>query len=170
MYSGFLLDENAELFVINPKNFKLKVDEGLWTRNLHLCNQTEQFCWLQQCMLQCKSGIKIHEDANHSIYVTGVTNRTVHSAEEALQCLRQGALSRTTASTQMNSQSSRSHAIFTLHIKQQSVTRLEVGVVHIVGQGGGTTSTFTLLPCTCPYLEQTNKTKYICKGFPKITL
>lgn len=41
------------------------------------------------------------------------------SAEEALQCLRLGTLSRTTASTQMNTQSSRSHAIFTLHIKQQ---------------------------------------------------
>lgn len=75
---------------------------------------------------QCKSGIKIHEDASHSIYVTGVTSRSVHSAEEALQCLRQGALSRTTASTQMNSQSSRSHAIFTLHIKQQRLIRLEV--------------------------------------------
>lgn len=41
------------------------------------------------------------------------------TAEEALECLRIGALSRTTASTQMNTQSSRSHAIFTLHIKQQ---------------------------------------------------
>lgn len=45
----------------------------------------------------------------------------MNSAEEALQCLRIGALSRTTASTQMNTQSSRSHAIFTLIIKQQRV-------------------------------------------------
>lgn len=49
----------------------------------------------------------------------GVTFKTVLSAEEALQYLRLGALSRTTASTQMNTQSSRSHAIFTLHIKQK---------------------------------------------------
>lgn len=48
-----------------------------------------------------------------------MTFKTVQTAEEALQCLRLGALSRTTASTQMNTQSSRSHAIFTLHIKQQ---------------------------------------------------
>ncbi|KAG1668931.1 Kinesin-like protein KIF21A [Nymphon striatum] len=40
---------------------------------------------------------------------------------KAIQCLKIGALSRTTASTQMNAQSSRSHAIFTLHIKQQRV-------------------------------------------------
>uniref|UniRef100_A0A1B6C896 Kinesin-like protein n=1 Tax=Clastoptera arizonana TaxID=38151 RepID=A0A1B6C896_9HEMI len=76
-------------------------------------------------LTKCKSGIKIHEDANHSIYVTGVTSRSIHNTTEALQCLRQGALSRTTASTQMNSQSSRSHAIFTLHIKQQRVVKLE---------------------------------------------
>ncbi|KAJ8951442.1 hypothetical protein NQ318_006871 [Aromia moschata] len=62
---------------------------------------------------------KIHEDPYGGIQVRGVTFKSVVSAEEALQCLRLGALSRTTASTQMNTQSSRSHAIFTLHIKQQ---------------------------------------------------
>lgn len=54
-----------------------------------------------------------------------MTFKTVVSAEEALQCLRLGALSRTTASTQMNTQSSRSHAIFTLHIKQQRLAPSE---------------------------------------------
>lgn len=62
---------------------------------------------------------KIHEDPYGGIQVKGVTFKTIQNAEEALQCLRLGALSRTTASTQMNTQSSRSHAIFTLHIKQQ---------------------------------------------------
>uniref|UniRef100_A0A673KHY0 Kinesin-like protein KIF21A n=1 Tax=Sinocyclocheilus rhinocerous TaxID=307959 RepID=A0A673KHY0_9TELE len=38
-----------------------------------------------------------------------------------MQCLRLGALSRTTASTQMNVQSSRSHAIFTIHLCQVRV-------------------------------------------------
>ncbi|KDR16661.1 Kinesin-like protein KIF21B [Zootermopsis nevadensis] len=55
----------------------------------------------------------------------GVTMKPIMSAEDALQCLRMGALSRTTASTQMNSQSSRSHAIFTLHIKQQRMVKVE---------------------------------------------
>lgn len=63
---------------------------------------------------------KIHEDPHSgSIQVKGVTFKTVLSADEALRYLRLGALSRTTASTQMNTQSSRSHAIFTLHIKQK---------------------------------------------------
>lgn len=48
----------------------------------------------------------------------GVTTRTVNTESEMMQCLKLGALSRTTASTQMNVQSSRSHAIFTIHVCQ----------------------------------------------------
>ncbi|XP_060713529.1 kinesin-like protein KIF21B isoform X1 [Tachysurus vachellii] len=65
-----------------------------------------------------KSNIKIHEDSTGGIYTSGVTSRLVSSEEELLQCLKLGALSRTTASTQMNAQSSRSHAIFTIHLCQ----------------------------------------------------
>ncbi|KAG5835332.1 hypothetical protein ANANG_G00242760 [Anguilla anguilla] len=68
-----------------------------------------------------KSNIKIHEDAGGSIYTSGVTSRLVNSEDELLQCLKLGALSRTTASTQMNAQSSRSHAIFTIHLCQMRV-------------------------------------------------
>uniref|UniRef100_A0A8C5NT62 Kinesin family member 21B n=1 Tax=Junco hyemalis TaxID=40217 RepID=A0A8C5NT62_JUNHY len=68
-----------------------------------------------------KSNIKIHEDASGSIYTTGVTSRLISSQDELIQCLKQGALSRTTASTQMNVQSSRSHAIFTIYLCQTRV-------------------------------------------------
>uniref|UniRef100_A0A671U7I7 Kinesin family member 21A n=1 Tax=Sparus aurata TaxID=8175 RepID=A0A671U7I7_SPAAU len=68
-----------------------------------------------------KSHIKIHEDASGGIYTVGVTTRTVSSETEMIQCLKLGALSRTTASTQMNVQSSRSHAIFTIHLCQVRV-------------------------------------------------
>ena len=43
---------------------------------------------------------------------------------QTLNCLQQGALSRTTASTNMNAQSSRSHAIFAIHVKQQRVVKV----------------------------------------------
>uniref|UniRef100_A0A8C2D018 Kinesin family member 21A n=1 Tax=Cyprinus carpio TaxID=7962 RepID=A0A8C2D018_CYPCA len=72
-----------------------------------------------------RSNIKIHEDANGGIYTVGVTTRTVSSEAEMMQCLRLGALSRTTASTQMNVQSSRSHAIFTIHLCQVRVCASE---------------------------------------------
>ncbi|CAL1568959.1 unnamed protein product [Knipowitschia caucasica] len=68
-----------------------------------------------------KSNIKIHEDASGGIYTVGLTTRSVTSAAEMIQCLKLGALSRTTASTQMNVQSSRSHAIFTIHLCQVRV-------------------------------------------------
>ncbi|XP_033752662.1 kinesin-like protein KIF21A isoform X2 [Pecten maximus] len=72
-----------------------------------------------------KSHIKIHEDATGGIYVVGVTTRPVVSPKDTMQCLENGALSRSTASTNMNSQSSRSHAIFTLTIKQHRVVKDE---------------------------------------------
>uniref|UniRef100_A0A8D0HI31 Kinesin family member 21A n=1 Tax=Sphenodon punctatus TaxID=8508 RepID=A0A8D0HI31_SPHPU len=68
-----------------------------------------------------KSNIKIHEDAAGGIYTVGVTTRTVNREAEMMQCLKLGALSRTTASTQMNVQSSRSHAIFTVHLCQTRI-------------------------------------------------
>ncbi|XP_071589990.1 kinesin-like protein KIF21A isoform X10 [Heliangelus exortis] len=68
-----------------------------------------------------KSNIKIHEDSAGGIYTVGVTTRSVNGESEMMQCLKLGALSRTTASTQMNVQSSRSHAIFTIHLCQTRV-------------------------------------------------
>jgi len=71
-----------------------------------------------------KSKIRIHEDAHGNIVTTGMTSRSVCSPDEALKLLHDGALNRTTASTQMNSQSSRSHAIFSVHIKQTKMVSL----------------------------------------------
>lgn len=62
----------------------------------------------------------------HNIYVTGVSWKPINSASEALSNLRQGALSRTTAATAMNSQSSRSHAVFTINIQQKRFVKHEV--------------------------------------------
>ncbi|XP_050706486.1 kinesin-like protein KIF21A isoform X1 [Eriocheir sinensis] len=85
-----------------------------------------------------KGGIRIHEDAEGGIYVTGVTTRNVTSLEETMQCLRAGALSRTTGSTNMNTQSSRSHAIFTLLVRQQRIApvREDDGEEGGSGEGG----------------------------------
>ena len=69
--------------------------------------------------------IKIHEDENGSIYTIGSTSIAVKSPENTLQCLQKGALSRQTGSTNMNAQSSRSHAIFTIFIKQQRVVQID---------------------------------------------
>ena len=49
----------------------------------------------------------------------------MHSEDETMQCLKSGALNRTTASTNMNDQSSRSHAIFTIFMQQQRQAKAE---------------------------------------------
>ncbi|XP_025995479.1 kinesin-like protein KIF21A isoform X2 [Solenopsis invicta] len=72
-----------------------------------------------------RGGARIHEDTIGNIHLAGVEPRIVTTPEQALEYLRLGALSRTTGSTQMNTQSSRSHAIFTLHIKQQRCIKVD---------------------------------------------
>ncbi|XP_008211273.1 kinesin-like protein KIF21A isoform X3 [Nasonia vitripennis] len=72
-----------------------------------------------------RGGARIHEDTAGNIHLAGVESRVVTSPQEALEYLRLGALSRTTGSTQMNTQSSRSHAIFTLYVKQQRCIKVE---------------------------------------------
>uniref|UniRef100_M8BRU1 Chromosome-associated kinesin KIF4A n=1 Tax=Aegilops tauschii TaxID=37682 RepID=M8BRU1_AEGTA len=63
--------------------------------------------------------IQIRETANGSITLAGVTEAEVKSKEEMALHLARGSLSRATGSTNMNSQSSRSHAIFTISIEQK---------------------------------------------------
>ncbi|XP_011304610.1 chromosome-associated kinesin KIF4 [Fopius arisanus] len=62
--------------------------------------------------------VDIRED-NNGIKIIGLTEQEVNSAEQVLKCLMAGSQGRATGATAMNSQSSRSHAIFTLTIFQQ---------------------------------------------------
>lgn len=68
---------------------------------------------------------KIHEDTSGSISIAGATIRPLKGPQDALNCLQQGALARTTASTNMNDFSSRSHALFTILIRRQRVMTSE---------------------------------------------
>uniref|UniRef100_H2ZP55 Kinesin motor domain-containing protein n=1 Tax=Ciona savignyi TaxID=51511 RepID=H2ZP55_CIOSA len=77
-----------------------------------------------------RSGIRIHEDANGQICITGTKLQKVSTSAETLKCLHSGALSRRTAATQMNSQSSRSHAIFMIHVRQVRVKQCNLVVYH----------------------------------------
>ncbi|NWU65485.1 KIF4 protein, partial [Pterocles burchelli] len=65
------------------------------------------------------SQISIREDPKEGIKIVGLTERNVTCAQDTVCCLEQGNNSRTVASTAMNSQSSRSHAIFTICIDQK---------------------------------------------------
>uniref|UniRef100_A0A8C8SEC2 Kinesin family member 21B n=1 Tax=Pelusios castaneus TaxID=367368 RepID=A0A8C8SEC2_9SAUR len=99
-----------------------------------------------------KSNIKIHEDASGSIYTTGVASRLISSQDELIQCLKQGALSRTTASTQMNVQSSRSHAIFTIHLCQMRVCA-RPDLVNGLPEGSQATSEYETLSAKFHFVD-----------------
>ncbi|XP_050291792.1 kinesin-like protein KIN-4A isoform X1 [Quercus robur] len=62
--------------------------------------------------------IQIRETSNGVITLAGSTEIAVSTLQEMATCLEQGSLSRATGSTNMNNQSSRSHAIFTITLEQ----------------------------------------------------
>ncbi|KAG0028064.1 Kinesin-like protein kif21b, partial [Podila clonocystis] len=66
-----------------------------------------------------KETIQVREDGFGGISWQGVKEHQVQSAQELLDWLQKGSLCRTTASTDMNQTSSRSHAIFSVILKQQ---------------------------------------------------
>lgn len=62
--------------------------------------------------------LKIRESKSDGVYVQNLTDEPVRSYEDIERLMKIGDLNRTTASTKMNDTSSRSHAVFTLTLKQ----------------------------------------------------
>lgn len=62
--------------------------------------------------------LKIRESKSDGVYVQNLTDSQVKSYEDIVRLMKTGDLNRTTASTKMNDTSSRSHAVFTLTLKQ----------------------------------------------------
>jgi len=62
----------------------------------------------------------IREDSNRKVFVTGQSSWEIKSGKALMHLLQEGASNRTTASTKMNSTSSRSHAILTLTISSSN--------------------------------------------------
>ncbi|XP_031800900.1 chromosome-associated kinesin KIF4A [Sarcophilus harrisii] len=85
------------------------------------------------------SQINIREDPKEGIKIIGLTEKIVSLAMDTVSCLEQGNNCRTVASTAMNSQSSRSHAIFTISVEQKkkcdknSVFRSKLHLVDLAG-------------------------------------
>ncbi|CAE6252120.1 unnamed protein product [Arabidopsis arenosa] len=68
-----------------------------------------------------RAPIQIRETASGGITLAGVTEAEVKTKEEMGSYLARGSLCRATGSTNMNSQSSRSHAIFTITLEQKKI-------------------------------------------------
>ncbi|XP_052190955.1 kinesin-like protein KIN-4C isoform X2 [Diospyros lotus] len=74
-----------------------------------------------------RAPIQIRETSNGGITLAGVTEAEVRTKEEMTSYLLRGSLSRATGSTNMNSQSSRSHAIFTISMEQKKIASYPTG-------------------------------------------
>lgn len=82
-----------------------------------------------------RKSLPIREDSSGQVIVVGLQSRKVKTNVEAMEVLNTGTMNRTTASTLMNTTSSRSHAVFAVNLKQ--VTR-DVG-----GTADGSTEVVT---------------------------
>lgn len=65
-----------------------------------------------------RTALKLREDSSGEVVVVGLKDAAIDNAAEAMGVLNTGTMNRTTASTLMNVTSSRSHAIFAVHLRQ----------------------------------------------------
>jgi Kinesin motor domain len=75
-------------------------------------------------------------EVNGEPEVVGATQQVVQTPQEALLALTHGMVRRVTGATAMNSSSSRSHAILTVFVEQQSSTQLQVSKFQFVDLAG----------------------------------
>jgi kinesin family protein 5 len=66
------------------------------------------------------SNLPIHEEKGKGVYVKGLTELYVQSADEVYEIMRVGGEARKVASTNMNQESSRSHSIFVINVEQEN--------------------------------------------------
>lgn len=78
-----------------------------------------------------KKHLHIREDVSGGVYVDGLTEHIVKGSSEILELLRLGSSMRTTASTNMNRESSRSHAVFTVIVERSEKSSEESSTVTI---------------------------------------
>ncbi|KAH0481992.1 MAG: uncharacterized protein KVP18_004620 [Porospora cf. gigantea A] len=81
--------------------------------------------------------VRISQDPlTKSIQLLGIRTVPVDNPEAALLVLRKGSRHRSTAATAMNSASSRSHAIFTVHLRRESESTATLSKFHFVDLAG----------------------------------
>ncbi|XP_070385930.1 chromosome-associated kinesin KIF4A-like isoform X2 [Dermacentor albipictus] len=88
---------------------------------------------------QDRESLQIREDQTGAVKILNLTELNVTTPEETIRLLEVGSASRSTASTNMNARSSRSHAIFTLTVEQQEKSSggaIMVAKFHLVDLAG----------------------------------
>ena len=84
--------------------------------------------------------LSIQDDARGGVAVKNLTMHVCETEEDALNQLFEGEINRTYAAHELNSHSSRSHAVFTLHIESrsrvESTEKIVCSKLHLVDLAG----------------------------------
>ncbi|XP_003367843.1 kinesin-II subunit [Trichinella spiralis] len=87
-----------------------------------------------------KQKLEIKEHPEKGVYVAGLSMHPVHNINEVEQLLARGMRNRATAATLMNTDSSRSHSIFTLHLEMIEMAKdgqhIKMAKLHLVDLAG----------------------------------
>ena len=67
------------------------------------------------------ASLMIRNDTENGVYVQGATLAYVKNVQECMRCLATVNVNRTVASTNMNAQSSRSHAVFMVQVERKEI-------------------------------------------------
>ncbi|KAK9067039.1 hypothetical protein SSX86_014363 [Deinandra increscens subsp. villosa] len=81
-----------------------------------------------------KHQLQVRKASDGAVSLSGSTEVSVSTQKEMTACLEQGCSSRSVASTDMNNQSSRSHAIFTIHLEQKDKNKGEANSSELMGE------------------------------------
>ncbi|KAL3626647.1 hypothetical protein CASFOL_030196 [Castilleja foliolosa] len=86
------------------------------------------------------TNLQLREDSKKGVYVENLTEHSVRTVNNVLELLQQGAANRKIAATHMNSESSRSHSVFTCTVESRwekdSVAHLRFGRLNLVDLAG----------------------------------
>lgn len=74
----------------------------------------------------------LREDSFHNMYVFGVTETEVKTVEEALELFYKGQLRRRVSHTALNTESSRSHSVFTIRVTQAPLDPMGAEIIQVL--------------------------------------
>ena len=112
--------------------------------------------------------LNLREDPDRGVYVVGLTQTVVKNAEQILDLMNRGNKLRAVGFTEMNSNSSRSHSIFVVHIEtaekdpaNPSENKIRAGKLNLVDLAGSERQSKTqvrvcvcLFSCVCLWASE----------------
>ncbi|XP_075540411.1 uncharacterized protein LOC142575187 [Dermacentor variabilis] len=109
--------------------------EGCWTAKVSFLEIYNESVFDLLATPKDREAIPIRE-VGKVIVLKGLVHQVVESPEEALRCLAQGCRNRSTGATLLNSCSSRSHAIFSIHLQGQVEGTMYTSKLQLVDLAG----------------------------------